>query len=41
MIPSLTSLNRCGEDVRVESVIVAELKLRDVQRHLLAADLME
>lgn len=36
-----TSANRCFEDVRVEAVIVAELELGDVQRHVLAADLME
>jgi hypothetical protein len=35
------SLNRGSENVRVEAVIIAELKLRDVQRHVLLADLVE
>ena len=37
----LASLNRRTENVRVEAVVIAELKLRDVQRHILLADLVE
>jgi hypothetical protein len=29
------------ENVIVETIVVAELKFRDVQRHILSADLME
>ena len=35
------SLNRRPEDVGVEAVVVAELKFRDVERQVLAADLVE
>ena len=37
----LTSLDRRSEDVVVQAVVVAELKLRDVQRQILGADLVE
>src|ERR1700731_754162 len=37
----LTPLNCRSEDVRVFAIVVAELKLRDVQRQILAADLVE
>ena len=36
----LTPLDRFGEDVVVEPIIVAELEFRDVQRQVLAADLV-
>jgi len=41
MIIVSNSLYRLAEDVRVLSVVVAELKLRDVQRQVLGADLVE
>ena len=37
----LTSLNRCSENVAIEAVVVSELKLRDVQRQIFLADLVE
>lgn len=37
----LASLNRHSEDIRIETVVVAELKFSDVQRHVLLADLVE
>src|SRR6202521_80530 len=37
----LTSSYRRPEDVRIVPVVVAELKLRNVQRHVLGADLVE
>src|ERR1700686_4863202 len=37
----LASLNSRSEDIIVEAVVVSELKFRDVQRHILAADLVE
>jgi hypothetical protein len=37
----LTSFNRRPENVRVVPMVVAELKFRDVERHILGADLME
>jgi hypothetical protein len=36
-----TSLNRRAENIVVETVVIAKLKFRDVQRHILAADLVE
>ena len=35
------SFNRRSEDVRVLAIIVAELELGDVERHVLGADLVE
>lgn len=35
------SLNRRAENVRIEAVIIAELKLRNVQRQMLLADFVE
>jgi hypothetical protein len=35
------SRNSCTEDVRILAIIVAELKLRDVQRHIFGAHLVE
>jgi hypothetical protein len=29
-----TSCNRCSEDVGIEPIVVAELKLREVERHI-------
>jgi hypothetical protein len=37
----LASFNRRSENIAVEAVVVAELKFRDVQRHIFAADLVE
>lgn len=37
----LASLNRRCENVIIEAVVIAELKFRDVQRHVLGADLVE
>ncbi len=37
----LTSRNRRSENVRVPPVVIAELELRDVQRHVFAADFVE
>jgi hypothetical protein len=37
----LTTLDRLSEDVVVLAVVVTELELSDVQRQILAADLME
>ena len=34
------SLNRRSENIRVEAIVVSELKFRDVQRHILAAYVM-
>ncbi len=36
-----TSANRRSENVSILTVVVAELKLRDIQRHIFAADLVE
>ncbi len=33
--------NGCAEDVGVAAVVISELKLRDVQRHIFGADLVE
>ena len=38
---TLASLDGCSEDVRIKAVVVAELEFRDVQRHVLLADLVE
>jgi hypothetical protein len=38
---SLASAEHRAEDVRVCAVIIAELKLRDIQRQILGTDLME
>ena len=38
---SLTSAYRRSENIRVEAVVVAELKFRDVQRHIFGADFVE
>jgi hypothetical protein len=35
------SLNRRSENVVIETVVIAELKFRDVQRHIFAADLVK
>ena len=35
------SLNRRAKNVVIEAVVIAELEFRDVQRHILAADLVE
>jgi len=40
-VKSLAPANRRAEDVRVLAVVIAKLKLRDVQREILGADLME
>src|ERR1041385_989897 len=37
----LNPLNRRSEDIRITPMVVAELKLRDVKRHILGADFME
>jgi len=37
----LAPLNHRSEDVRVEAVIIAELELGDIERHVFAADLVE
>ena len=37
----LTSADRCSENIVVETVIISESKLRDVQRHVFLADLVE
>jgi hypothetical protein len=37
----LTSLNRRSEDVRIFSIIIAELEFRDVQRYVFGAHLVE
>lgn len=36
----LTSLNRRSENILVEPIVISELKLRDVQRHIFGTDLM-
>ena len=33
--------NRCSKNICVHAVVIAELELRDVQREIFAADLME
>ena len=38
---SLTSAYRRAEDVRIGAVVVAEQKLRDVERHMFSAHVME
>jgi len=38
---TLASPNRRSEDVRILSVVVAELKFRDIERHIFATDLVE
>ena len=38
---ALTSCHRRAEDIGVETVVVAELKLGNVQRHIFCADLVE
>src|SRR5947209_836197 len=37
----LASRNCRSEDVRVSAIVVAELKFRNVERHVFAADLVE
>lgn len=37
----LASINRRSENVVIESVVVAKLKFRDVQRPIFGADLVE
>lgn len=37
----LTSVDRCSKNIRVHSVVVAELKFRDVERHVFGAHLVE
>src|SRR5437763_230366 len=37
----LTALDCCSEDVRVPPIVVAELELRDVERHVFGADFVE
>ena len=37
----LASINRRSENVVIESVVVAKLKFRDVQRSIFGADLVE
>jgi hypothetical protein len=37
----LASCNRCSEDVGTLPVIIAELKLGDIERHVFSADLVE
>ena len=39
--PALTYTDRRSEDVRILPIVVAELKLRDVQRHIFGADFVE
>src|SRR5262245_51973731 len=41
MIERLASLDRRSENVRVISVVIAELELSNIERHVLAADLVE
>lgn len=38
---SLTPFNCRSENVRVEAVIIAELKFSDIERHIFGADLVE
>ena len=38
---ALASADRHSENVSVKSVVVSELKLRDVQRHIFGADFVE
>ena len=40
-LSSLAALNRRSENIVIEPIVVAELKLRDVQRHVFGADLVE
>src|SRR6516162_6209366 len=40
-VVSLAPADRCSEDVRVVPIIVAELKFRDIQRHVFGAHFME
>ena len=37
----LASLNRRSEDVRVLPIVIAELELGNIQRHIFAAHFME
>lgn len=37
----LASRNRCAENIGVEAIIVAELELCNIQRHVFAADFVE
>jgi hypothetical protein len=37
----LASPNRRAEDICIHSVIISELKLRDVERHIFGADFVE
>ena len=37
----LTSADRCPENIEIHAIIVAELKLRDVQRQIFAAYLVK
>lgn len=41
MVVLLASTNRCAENIPIEPIVVSELKLSDVQRHIFCADLME
>jgi hypothetical protein len=41
MASILASRDRRSEDVRILSVVVAELKFGNIERHVLAADLVE
>ena len=38
---TLATPNRFAENVRVQPVVVPELKFRDVQRHIFGADLVK
>ena len=37
---SLTPRNSCAEDIGVHPVVIAELKFRDVERHIFGADIL-
>jgi hypothetical protein len=41
MFCALASRNRRSEDVRILAIVVSELKLRNVERHVFAADPVE
>ena len=40
-LPFLTSANRSSENIRIEAVVIAELKLSDIQREIFRADFVE